>query len=110
MRRRAEIASWFALPVNYQPDMFSDASPLEDTAFGQGVAAGLRGKDPVPPYDLPSKPGQRWMEGWHDGQRQARDDLQTAMEKRNAARDELIKKADDDGTGAEDPGFEDEAA
>ena len=39
----------------------------------------------MPPYDTTSKPGQRWMEGRHEGQRQAREDLQRAMEKRNAA-------------------------
>jgi ribosome modulation factor len=93
LRRRAEIASWFALPVHYQADMFVDRMPLDERAFEEGVATGLAGKDPSPPYDATSSAGQRWMEGWHAGQAQMRDDLQRAMEKKNAQkqRDELIK-------------------
>lgn len=96
IRRRAEIASWFALPVNFQPDMFTDRMPLDDRAYEEGVAAGLQAKDPVPPYDEASNAGQRFMEGWHEGQRQMREDLLSAMQKKNAAKDELIKAADDD--------------
>lgn len=92
IRRRAEIASWFALPVNYQPDMFADRTPLDDRAFEEGKAAGLAGKNPEGPYDAASSAGQRWLEGWHEGQRIMREDLQSAMEKRNSAKsgDELI--------------------
>lgn len=97
IRRRAEIASWFALPVNYQPDMFVDRAPIDDRAFEEGKAAGLRGKNPEAPYDAASKAGQEWLRGWHEGQRIMRDDLQSAMEKRNAAKegDELIQGHDD---------------
>lgn len=98
--RRAEIASWFALPVHFQPDMFADRKPIEDRAFAEGEAAGLRGKDPEPPYDAGSPAGQAWLKGWHSGQAIMRDDLQSAMEKRNSAKaaeaDELIKGADND--------------
>lgn len=97
--RRAEIASWFALPVNFQPDMFEDRTPLEERAFEEGKASGLLGKDPQAPYDAASKAGQAWLQGWHEGQRIMREDLQSAMEKRNAAKggDELIQGGDDDG-------------
>jgi len=77
--------------------------PLDDRAYEEGIAAGLQGKDPTAPYDAASSPGQRWLQGWHEGQRQMRDDLLAAMEKRNAAKDELIKSADN----ADDP-FADE--
>lgn len=94
--RRAEIASWFALPVNFQPNMFDDRTPLEDRAFEEGKAAGLLGKSPTAPYD--GTAGQNWLQGWHEGQRIMREDLQSAMEKRNAAKgDELIQ------AGGEDP-------
>lgn len=100
LKRRAEIASWFALPVNFQPDMFTDRMPLDDRAYEEGIASGLQGKDPSAPYDAASSPGQRWLEGWHEGQRQMRDDLLAAMTKRNAASttDEIIH-----GDGHEDP-------
>ncbi|MDR7035245.1 hypothetical protein [Mesorhizobium sp. BE184] len=102
MRRRAEIASWFALPVNFQPDMFTDRMPLDERAYEEGVAAGLQGKDPTAPYDASSSAGQRWLEGWHEGQRQMRDDLEAAMTKRNAAKgDELIAGHDADDPFAE---------
>lgn len=108
LRRRAEIASWFALPVNFQPDMFTDRMPLEDRAYEEGVAAGLQGKNPEAPYDAASTAGQRWLQGWHEGQRQMRDDLEAAMSKRNAEKpangDELISGHD-----ADDP-FEDAEA
>jgi ribosome modulation factor len=105
--RRAEIASWFALPVNFQPDMFVDRMPLDDRAYEEGIAAGLQGKDPTAPYDAASSAGQRWLQGWHEGQRQMRDELVTAMTKRNAAKSdtpEIIKGADngDDPFGDED--------
>lgn len=95
--RRAEIASWFALAVNFQPDMFEDRTPIEDRAFEEGKAAGLQGKNPDAPYDAASKTGQGWLQGWHEGQRIMRDDLLTAMEKKNASnsKDELIKGSDD---------------
>lgn len=95
--RRAEIASWFALPVNFQPDMFTDRMPIDERAYEEGIAAGLQGKDPTPPYDETSGPGQRWLAGWHEGQRQMREELQTAMTKRNSANSaaELIKASED---------------
>ncbi|WP_157632729.1 hypothetical protein [Hoeflea sp. 108] len=97
--RRAEIASWFALPVNFQPDMFVDRTPLEDRAFEEGKAAGLLGKGPEAPYDAASAAGQAWLQGWHEGQRIMREDLQSAMEKRNAAKggDELIQGGEEVG-------------
>lgn len=84
--RRAEIASWFALPVNFQPDMFTDRMPIDERAYEEGIAAGLQGKDPVAPYDATSNPGQRFLAGWHEGQRQMRDELEAAMTKRNSAK------------------------
>ncbi len=83
LARRAEIASWFALPVNYQVDMFTDRAPIEDRAFEEGKSKAQRNGDPVPPYDAASAAGQAWMNGWHEGQRIMRDDLQAAMEKKN---------------------------
>lgn len=94
LSRRAEIASWFALPVNFQPDMFTDRTPIDDRAFEEGKAAGLRGKDPTPAYDENSVPGQAWLKGWHDGQRIMREDLQNAMEKSLASKRKVEEKDD----------------
>lgn len=105
--RRAEIASWFALPIEFQPDMFTDRSPIDATAFKQGETAALLGKSCEPAFGADSSTGQSWIAGWHEGQRQRREDMEADMLRRNAEKDELIK-----GAGA-DPEFlddEDEAA
>lgn len=83
LRIRAEIAYWFALPVNYQREMFTDRSPMEDRAFNEGLVAGFLGKDPSSPYD--GIVGQKWMAGWHEAQEQRREELQASMEKANAS-------------------------
>lgn len=107
LKREVEIATWFALPVQYQPDMFGDVErePAEDRAARDGAAAGFAGKNPEPPYDVASPQGQAWMKEWHAAQAQMLSDLASAMEKRNslkAGADELIKGQDEG-----DP-FEDE--
>lgn len=80
-----EIAKAFnALPPGEQGDMFPDRRPANEKAFDEGKVAGMEGKNPEPPYGADSKKGQKWLEGWHDGQRVMREDLQAAMEKRNA--------------------------
>lgn len=96
LKREIEIASWFALPVQFQADLFGNDNrePAEDRAAREGAAAGYAGKDPAPPYDATSAQGQAWMRGWHSAQEQLRADLQSAMEKRNMARDELIAGED----------------
>ena len=89
LTRRAEIAAWFALPVEFQPDMFGDFSrePGEDRARREGVAAGALGRGSNP-YDEDSKPGRAWADGWREEQKKAAEAMQSAMEKRNAAQRE----------------------
>jgi hypothetical protein len=96
LKRRVEIASWFALPVEYQPDMFGDFSrePSEDLARRQGRAAGASGVGSNP-YDEDSASGRAWAEEWQKEQKKLQAALQSAMEKRNAAA-ELIKGSDDE--------------
>jgi hypothetical protein len=84
--RRTQIAAWFVLPVNYQPDMFEDRAPIDDRAFKEGEKHAMTNGDPVSPYGENSKAGQRWMEGWHEGQAKMRKAMQEDMEARNAAK------------------------
>jgi len=80
-----EIAKAFnALPPGEQGDLFPDRRPADERCFDEGKVAGLAGKNPEPPYGADSKQGQAWMKGWHEGQRIMREELQAAMEKRNA--------------------------
>lgn len=89
IKREAEIASWFALPIEFQSDMFGDHSrePAEDLARRQGRAAGAAGVGSNP-YDENTVQGRAWAEEWAAEQEAARDNLQSAMEKRNAAKAE----------------------
>lgn len=97
LKRQAEIASWFALPVDFQPDMFGsfDREPAVDRAAREGAAAGASGVGGNP-YDENSPTGRAWAAAWSAEQGKARAALQAAMEKKNAAK-------------APDPGFPDTA-
>lgn len=88
IKRETEIAAWFALPVEYQPDMFGDFSrePSEDRARREGRKAGATGIGGNP-YDENSDLGRAWAGEWDKEQTVARARLQAAMEKQN----ELIK-------------------
>ncbi len=98
IKREAEIAAWFALPIQFQSDMFDvGLEPLEDRAAREGEAAGYRGKEPMPPYDASSKAGQAWLKSWHEGNERRMADLATALEKKATPADdgdELISGAD----------------
>jgi ribosome modulation factor len=95
-KREVEIMQWFALPVQFQPDLFGqdNREPAVDRAGREGEAAGFAAKAAEPPYDVSSEQGQAWMAGWHKAQEQARADLLSAMTKRNSVKDELIKAAE----------------
>jgi hypothetical protein len=94
IKREAEIAAWFALPVEYQPDMFGDFTrePGEDRARREGRKAGATGVGGNP-YDEHSPMGRAWAEEWSKEQEKARAALLSGMEKRNS---ELIKSGADD--------------
>jgi ribosome modulation factor/uncharacterized protein (UPF0335 family) len=101
-----DIARHFnALPPGENGDLFPDPRPLDEKRYDEGKQAGLEGKNPESPYGPDSPDGQQWLKGWHEGQRIMRDDLQAAMEKRNRAKDELIKSgADNDDPFPEEDG------
>lgn len=106
-----EIAKAFnALPPGEQGDMFPDRRPVDEKRFDEGKVAGLSGKNPEPPYGADSPDGQRWLQGWHEGQRIMRDELEAAMTKKNAVKNELIKGDSDDGDPFEDEDEQLEAA
>lgn len=93
IKREAEIAAWFALPVDYQPDMFGDFSrePSVERARREGRKAGATGIGSNP-YDEHTELGRAWAEEWDAEQAKARDALLSAMTKKN----ELIKGGADE--------------
>lgn len=93
-----DIARAFnALPPEGQGDLFPDLRPVDERCFDEGKVAGMAGKNPEPPYGIDHPNGQAWMKGWHEAQRIMREDLESAMTKRNAASAaaELIKGGDE---------------
>ncbi len=100
IKREAEIAAWFALPVEFQPDMFGnfDREPGVDLARRLGRKAGATGEGSNP-YDENSEMGRAWADEWAKEQNTAREALLSSMEKRNAEKrdeaDELISGHDD---------------
>lgn len=90
LRRRTQIASWMALPVDFQAELFGadEREPIEDKAFKAGALASSLGKNADPSvdgYDITSPPGQAWMRGHAEDQRRLRDAMQKRMEAANAA-------------------------
>lgn len=105
LKREIEIASWFALPVQFQADLFGadKREPGEDRAAREGAAAGYAGKACEPPYEANSPMGRAWEGAWKAAQAKMLADLESAMTKRNALKadeSELIK-------GGGDPDFDD---
>lgn len=60
------------LPVGAQPDLFPAVDTVDDqaVAFADGRRGGLAGTDPTPPSYVSPIMHPKWMEGWHDGQKE----------------------------------------
>jgi ribosome modulation factor/uncharacterized protein (UPF0335 family) len=71
-RREAQIAAWVNHPIGTQPDLFAgdgvDRTPSVEKAYEAGKMAGLEGAVCSPPHADNTEQGQRWLQGWHDGQ------------------------------------------
>ncbi|MER8827206.1 hypothetical protein NKH73_14050 [Mesorhizobium sp. M0938] len=94
-----EILAWLGLSTGFQSDMFRDRAPAIEKIERAGELAGLAALDRTSGYGTGSDEDTRWLAGYDKGQATVRDNLEAAMLKRNAAKDELIKGADD----GEDP-------
>lgn len=66
---KAEIARWYQNPLGMQASFEFDRTPSVDKAYEEGKQAGLEGKDARPPVGMGQAQVQKWMEGWHEGQR-----------------------------------------
>lgn len=69
-RRETEIALWLQHPIGTQIEMFDqDRTPVAERAFEQGKNAGMKGETCNPPHAESTEQGQKWIEGWHIGQK-----------------------------------------
>lgn len=91
-KRDLQLQQWCAMPTFYQPDMFEDREPLVERAKKEGYAAGMLAKDRESgnPYAIDSEAGQTWVKAYDAAQKDQRENLKNAMEKKQALRDELI--------------------
>lgn len=67
-------------------DLFADRVTTQQMIFAAGVEAGLAALDRVSKYAAGSDEDRAFLDGYDDGQRIARDNLQAAMEKKNRER------------------------
>lgn len=66
---RERVARYLAKPIGFQFALLdANRTPEVDRAFERGKTAGMQGESCVPPYAAGSPQGQRWIEGWHEGQ------------------------------------------
>ncbi|MDX0572149.1 hypothetical protein GOD68_18135 [Sinorhizobium medicae] len=75
-------------------DLLADRVTTEQMIFAAGVEAGLAALDRVSKYGAASPEDKAWLSGYDDGQRIARENLQSAMEKRQAERSREEPAAD----------------
>jgi len=92
-----EILTWLGLVPGFQGDLLRDRAPAIERIEKQGEIAGLAALDRDSGYEPRSDEDTAWLRGYDEGQRIMRDNLEAAMTKRNAAKDEgdeLISGAD----------------
>ncbi|MDO9417004.1 hypothetical protein [Pararhizobium sp.] len=66
-------------------DLLADRVTNQDMIFASGVESGLAALDRASKFAAGSDEERAFLDGYDEGQRIARDNLQSAMEKRNAA-------------------------
>jgi hypothetical protein len=103
--QQSKINFWLGLTSGYQTDFFVDRAPGLERIEKEGERAGYLATERVSPYAKGSDEDESWHRGYDAAQKVMADNLQSAMEKRNAqARDEVIKGKD----AANENPFEDE--
>ena len=73
------------IPDDRGGDLLSDRVTTQEMIFASGVEAGLAALDRTSKYPKGSDEERAFLDGYDEGQRIARDNLQSAMEKRKAA-------------------------
>lgn len=98
MQRRLAIATMMGHGLSRQFSMFDkDRTPLEDTAYLEGLAAGKLRRANANPYGMETTAGQNWQKGFNEGNAFANEALSEVLN------DNIIKGADvdDDDAAAE---------
>lgn len=95
--QQSKINFWLGLTSGYQSDLFVDRAPGIERIEKEGEQAGYLAAERKSPYDKSSDEDAAWHRGYDRAQKVMADNLQSAMEKVNAAAkdgDELIQGSD----------------
>ncbi|AXV15096.1 hypothetical protein CYG48_04905 [Neorhizobium sp. SOG26] len=84
------------IPDDRNADLLADRVTSEQMITAAGIEAGLAAIDRASPYAPASSEDRTWLAGYDEGQRIARENLQSAMEKRNAAKSKEEAPSDGD--------------
>lgn len=93
-----KIMGWLNIIPPPAKDLFADRAPKEERIAGEGEIAGLAaeaGVDRKAPYPPESADEKAWLRGWDRGQAIMRDNLKTAMEKKNADKNKEVPPVED---------------
>lgn len=88
------ILNWLGLLPGYQTDIFVDRAPAVERIENEGELAGLAARERVSGYAEGSDEDTHWLAGYDRGQAIVRDNFQSAMEKRNAAKGDTLIRGD----------------
>lgn len=95
-----KIMTWLNIIPPPSNDLFADRAPKIERIEGEGEIAGLaagEGVERKAPYAPKSDDEAAWLRGWDRGQAIMRDNLKSAMEKKNAQRTNEAPAASGDG-------------
>lgn len=106
VNQQLKIMEWLKIIPGYNEDLFADRAPKEEKVEGQGEVAGLAAVERKSPYAPDSPDEKAWIRGYDRGQAIMRDNLETAMTKKNSQRTNEEPPHDSD----DDPFEEEEAA
>ncbi|MFP5078281.1 hypothetical protein ACLE20_13315 [Rhizobium sp. YIM 134829] len=74
------------IPDDRNADLLADRVTTQEMIFASGVEAGLAGLNDTTRYAKGSDEERAYLDGYAEGQRIARENLKSAMDKRNAAK------------------------
>lgn len=96
-RRKRIMINTGLIPDDRQGDLLTDRAGKLEMIYAEGFQAGLAALDRVSKQNGGSDEDREWLRGWDDAQKVMLENLQSAMEKRNANKSKEEPPANTDG-------------